>query len=404
MAAYSYQALNQNGKNVRGILNGDSEKQIRQLLREQKLTPLEIHLIKSQKKSFKQLSRATSIKIAEVALFTRQLSTLCLAGIPLEESLLSVAEQTEKKSFKEVIMAIRSKVLEGHSLANSMADYPSIFSKLYCASIHAGEQTGKLESVLDHLADYIEKQAAIKQKIQQAMIYPMVMLAVAISIVSFLLIYVVPKIVTVIQDSKQALPFATQLLLAISHFLYEDGIYALVSLIASIWFVRRLLRTNKAFQKKFHFLLLRLPWIRYLVKTVNTARFSRTLGMLTTAGVPIIEALKVATSLINSIPIFEKVNLSTEKISQGTSIAKALKESGYFAPMSIHLIANGEISGQLEKMLEKASEIQENELTRIINTGLTLLEPLIILVMGAIVLFIVLAILLPIFQLDQMTG
>ncbi len=402
MPAYTYHAIDPSGKTQKGVLEGDSEKQIRQKLREQKLLPVDIKIVSDAQKTQSITSRFKRVKLADLALFTRQLATLLLAGIPLEEALESVAEQTEKKHFKAMVMAVRSSVLEGSPLATAMAQFPSVFSQLYRASIHAGEQTGKLDQILNRLADYIENQQVIKQKVQQALIYPSLMIIVSIAIVTFLLIYVVPKIISVFQDSKQTLPMVTQILLGISHFLAAYGLFLGLFLIIAFYGFQKLLRQEK-YRTQWDLFLLKLPWINYVIKTVNTARFSRTLGMLNSSGVPIIEALKVATQLLSSIPIREKVKLAAEQITQGTSIAKALKETHYFSPMTLHLIANGEMSGQLEKMLEKAAEVQETAMTRLIDTGLTLFEPLIILLMGGIVLFIVLAILLPIFQLDQVS-
>jgi general secretion pathway protein F len=404
MPAYHFQALDAEGKTHKGVLEGDSEKQIRQKLREQKLFPIEVSQVvdgPTGKKRF--FSRNKRITLADVSLFTRQLATLLLAAIPLEEAIWGVAEQTDKKNMKSIIMAVRSKVLEGLPLAQAMSHYPSVFNDLYRATIYAGEQTGQLDKILNRLADYIENQQVMRQKIQQALIYPSLMVVVSIIIVCFLLMYVVPQIISVFQNTKQALPMVTQVLLWISHFVANKGIFVVVFFILMFALFFRLMK-NQNYRRQFHFYLLQLPFMGYLIKTVNTARFARTLGLLNSAGIPVVESLRVASQLILSIPIREKIQYSSEQINQGSGIAKSLKETGYFSAITVHLIANGEASGKLELMLEKAAQVQEDEMTRLIDTGLTLLEPVIIIIMGGIVLFIVLAVLLPIFQMDQLTG
>lgn len=404
MPAFQYKATNPQGKTVKGVFEGDSEKYIRQKLRDQGLIPLSVTLIKEGKSSSGRLSQMNlGIRTQDIALFTRQFATLLQAGIPIEEALQGVAEQTEKKKFKNIILAVRAEIQEGKSLANAMASFPGIFSALFRASIHAGEQTGYLDRILNRLADYLERQQVLKQKVQQALVYPSLMICVSILIVSFLLVYVVPKILAVFQDNHQPLPAITLFLLGLSHFLGKYGIFLLLGLAALLYSSQQLLKKEKL-RFRWHNFLTTLPIVGYLIKTVNVARFARTLGMLVNSGVPIIDSLKIALAVVGMLPIRKSIEKATEQIAQGRAIAQTFKETRYFSAMTLHLIANGEMSGQLESMLEKAADIQENEVSRIIDTGLTLLEPLIIIIMGAIVLFIVLAILLPIFQLDQLTG
>lgn len=405
MSAFQYQAVNTKGVQQKGIIEADSSKHARQLLREQGLTPLHVDLAQRKISEFKAKTFGKpAVSSKELALMTRQLATLLAAGLPIEEVLAAVGEQTEKSRTKGLILAVRSKVLEGHSLASALRDYPQAFSELYCSTVAAGEKSGHLDIVLQRLADYTEQQFAMKQKIQQALIYPSIMILVAIGIVGFLLEFVVPKMVSVYSNVGQNLPGMTQFLISLSHNLKQFGLYVLLTLVVVIFFFRRTMKSNAAFRKKVHKIYLRIPIIGNAIKVANTARFSRTFAILSSAGVPVLEAMSISSKLITNLPIRASVEEATSRVREGANIHLALKQTTYFPPMSIHLIASGEASGQLEGMLERAANNQDNEITRLIETTLTLFEPAIILVMGAIVLFIVLAILLPIFQLDQFTG
>jgi general secretion pathway protein F len=343
------------------------------------------------------------MQLADLTLLTQQLATLLEAGLPLDECLQGVIEQTEKSHVKQILTGVRAKIIEGHTLAYAMEQFPSSFPELYCATIAAGEQTGKLHVVLNRLAEYAENQQLMRQKISQALIYPTLMTLVSIGIVSFLLIYVVPKIIHVFTDSGQALPAATQILIAASSFLGDYGLYMLVAIVAGLIIFFRMLK-KEWFKYKWHKLLLRLPLFGYAIRTINTARYARTFGILFAAGVSVLEAMKVAAKLITNLPMRKSIGEAGNRVKEGSNINLSLKQTNYFPPMSIHLIASGENSGTLGHMLEKTANSQERDVSRLIETILNLFEPLIILVMGSIVLFIVLAILLPIFQLDQISG
>lgn len=405
MPAFNYIALKSDGTTQKGVIEADGVKQARQLLRNQNLTPLELHQVHANKANLANYFRLSRkyISLLELSLITRQLATLLSAALPVEEALSGVGEQSEKKYIKSIIYSVRAKIMEGHSLAASLRHHPEVFPELYCATVGSGEQTGKLDMILTRLADYIEKQVHMRQKIMQALIYPMVMLAVAIGIVSFLLAYVVPKIIDVFMSGGQNLPEITRVLLALSYFIGHFGIYLLLLFIMMFYLMKRLLR-DENLRKRYHQFLLHIPLLNYMIRTINTARYARTLGILYAAGVSILEAMRVANSLITNLTMREAIAAASIKVREGTNINVALKQTGYFTPMSIHLIASGEASGQLEQMLERAANNQEEAVTRTIAMGLTLFEPLIILVMGALVLFIVLALLLPIFQIDQLVG
>ena len=410
MAAFQYLAIDDNGKQQKGIVEGDSARQVRQQLRDRNLMPLEVKPVSATKASGPKkagqirVGKRQRLPVKELSLITRQLATLLSAGMPLEETLMAVAEQTEKPKIKAMILAVRSRVLEGHTLATGMAEFPQAFTDLYRATVAAGEKSGHLDIVLNRLADYTEQQNHMRQKIQQALIYPAIMGFVSIMIVIFLLIYVVPKIVGVFTATKQALPVLTVILIEISSFIQTYGILMLLIFIGFIFAFRYMLRKNEHFRARYHGFLLGVPIIGNAIKTLNTARYARTFGILFSAGVSVIDAMRVATELILNLPMSKSIAAATEQVREGVPINRALRQSGYFPPMSIHLIASGEGSGQLENMLERAADNQDREVESLIESTLTLFEPIMILVMGSVVLFIVLAVLLPIFALDQYSG
>ena len=408
MPAFNYLAIAASGEKIKGIIEAENAKHARQLIRDLGHLPIEAQAAHDRAKTFsKSFGRASvnrTITSKELSLVTRQFATLLAAGLPVEEVLTAVAEQTEKPRTKGLILSVRAKIMEGHALANAMREFPSAFSPLYCATVAAGEKSGHLDIVLQRLADYTEQQTQMRQKVMNAMIYPSLMILVSVGIVGFLLEYVVPKMVAVYSGTGQALPGMTQFLIAISSGIQNFGLYILLGLVAGIFFLARTIKKNESFREKYHHFLLRLPILGNANKIINTARFSRTFAILSSAGVSVLEAMAISAELITNIPIRKAITNATSHIREGANIHLALKQTHYFPPMSIHLIASGESSGQLEPMLERAANNQDNDIKQLIETSLTLFEPAIILFMGAIVLFIVLAILLPIFELDQMTG
>lgn len=398
MGAYQYQALKKNGSTSKGVLEADSERHARQLLRDQGLIPTHIQVLTQQRSGNKGKGK---ISAADLSLFTRQLATLLAAGIPVEESLRGVSEQTEKDKVRELIIGVRAKVLEGYGLAQAMSQYPQAFPELYRSTVGAGEQTGHLDVVLEKLADYTENQQQTRQKVQQALIYPVIMIIVSLGIISFLLSFVVPKIIEVFTSSGQTLPGMTEILINLSNFVKSYGLYTLLGIILAISVFKKSLNNIKI-KTAWHRLLLKLPVISYLVKTINVARYIHTFGILFAAGVSVLETMRVSASLVTNLVMRHAFDTATIKVREGSGINEALKETGYISPMAIHLIASGEKSGQLSAMMERAASHLDNEVKRLIDTSLTLLEPLVILFMGAIVLFIVLATLLPIFSMEQL--
>ena len=399
MKTYRYQAIDSSGKTHNGLLETDSSKAVRQQLRDKGLIPVTVDAFGHEKISIN--APAKKINVRDLALLTRQLATLIAAKLPIEQSILGVSEQSEKKNVKTILLNLRARVLEGHSLAHAIKQFPNAFPPLYCATIEAGEQSGKLDLVLNRLADHTEQQQVMKQKVQQALIYPAVMTTISIGIISFLLSFVVPKIIGVFHSTGQTLPQLTQTLIAISDYLKNYGLVSLIALIILGVSFKHALK-NESIRFRWDHFLLRIPLLSYLIRATNTARFSHTLAILSSGGVPILSSLSVATDLLNNLPIKRAVEQAVTAIKEGASLSKALKKTTYFNPMSIHLISSGEDSGKLSQMLEHAAKTQDNDVKRIIETGLTLFEPLIILVMGAFVLFIVLATLLPIFSMDQL--
>ena len=399
MGAFQYQALKKTGNPSKGVIEADSERHARQLLREQGLIPISVQVYRKSKQS----KHSDKLRAAHLALFTRQLATLLAAGIPIDEALRGVADQSEVDSTRRLIIGVRAKVLEGFGLAQAMSEYPQAFPELYRATLAAGEHTGRLDLVLEKLADYTENQQIIRQKIQQALIYPCLMIVISISIISFLLAFVVPDIIGVFSNSGQQLPGLTVVLIAVSNFVKNYALYGLVLLIILGWGFKRSLKNPKTLGK-WHQLLLKLPLIGFVIKTVNVARYIHTFGILFSAGGNVLETMRVAASLINNNVMRQAFDQATSDVKEGTAIHVALKKTTFLRPMALHLIASGEKSGQLAVMMERAADHLDNEVKQLIDTALTLLEPMIILLMGGVVLFIVLSTLLPIFSMEQLVS
>ena len=412
MATFHYVVVALNGREQKGVLEADSEKHARQLLRDKSLLPLHITPLKEKKSNGKQSLfyflhvglRKQTLSGKDLAIVTRQFATLLSSGLPIESALLAVSEQTEKSYLKGLILSVRSKIIEGHSLAHALREHPKAFSALYCATIAAGEKSGHLDKVLLRLADYMEQQWHLERKLKTALVYPTMIVLVAIGIVGFLLEYVVPKMIAVYGNLGQSLPFLTQMLIAISQFVKEDGLIVSLILIALCFVGLRALKKSITLREKFHRFLLRLPFLGRAFITADTARFSRTLSILSASGVSVLEAMTISAQLMTKIPIRKAVLEAVNHVREGAAIHLALKQTTYFSPMSIHMIASGEASGHVEEMLSRVAANQEDDISRLIEVSLALFEPLMILIMGALVLFIVLAVLLPIFSLNQLTG
>ncbi|MEE8464624.1 MAG: type II secretion system inner membrane protein GspF [Gammaproteobacteria bacterium] len=400
MGAFDYKAVDSSGKPVQGVLEGDNARQVRQLLRERHLLPLEVTEVAEKEKKRRKLGFRKGISATDLALFTRQLATLVRAGLPLEEALRAVSQQTEKSRVSSILMGVRSRLMEGHPLAVGMADFPMAFPEMYRATVAAGEQSGHLDMVLERLADYTESRQILRQKLSSAAIYPIVLSVMAILIVTGMLVFVVPKIVGIFEDSNQKLPFLTTALISVSHAIRDYGLLGLVAIAGGVFAFKRWLRQKSA-QRRVHGFLLRLPLVARLVRGFNNARFTRTLSILSGSGVPVLESMRIAGSVIANLPMWEAVEEATMRVREGATISHSLAARGLFPPMTVHLIASGEASGKLDEMLERAAENQERELDGLIGAMLSILEPALIIVMAIFVFIIVIAILLPIFQLQQ---
>jgi len=404
MGAFEYTAVDPSGKEKKGVIEGDTPRRVRQALRERDLLPLSINEIAEKETSKKQIFPARrALSANDLAIITRQIATLVHSGIPLEEALTAVGEQNDKPRIKSVIMGVRAKVMEGHTLADGLADFPKAFPEIYRATVLAGEQSGHLDAVLERLADYTESRQELRQKIMNAMIYPIVLTVLAFSIVCLMLVYVVPKVVGVFANTGQELPALTTALIALSDFLRDYGVFVLILIGVLSWVARRALQ-HPGPRRKFHIFLLRLPVVGKLVRGLNTAQFTRTFSILTGSGVPVLESLQISAEVISNLPMREGVEEAAARIREGAAIGKSLAASGHFPPLCIHLISSGEASGQLEMMLGRAAVNQEREMDGLIAALLGILEPALIVAMGGVVLVIVLAILLPIFELNQLVG
>jgi len=405
MAAFEYKALDGKGKTKKGMLEADTAKQVRQQLREKGLVPLEISQA-SQKE--KQTAAGFSLfqpKISanDLALITRQLATLVGSALTIEAALLAVAEQCDKPRLKRTIMAIRSKVVEGYTLADGMKEFPYIFDHLFRSMVAAGEKSGHLDEVLNRLADYTEQRQATKSQLTQAMIYPITLTIFAIGIVSFLLASVVPQIVGQFIDSGQALPRPTQVLLTISDFIINHGLTMLIAILALSVLGQRML-TKPEVRLKFDRFLLNLPLVGRVVLNVNTARFARTLSILTSSAVPILEGMMISGQVLGNEYMKLGVKEAADNVREGASLKGSLEQTKIFPPMMLHMIGSGEKSGELEQMLGRAAGNQENELDATLKISLGLLTPLITLVMAGLVVFILMAILMPIMEMNQLVG
>ena len=405
MAAFSYAALDNSGRERKGILEADSSRQVRALLREQGLAPLRVDNVASKQsaqpgRSGKGLA-GPSIKVGELATITRQLATLIQSGMPLEEALTAISRQSDNTKVRSIVLAVRARVMEGHSLADSMADYPRAFPVLYRATVSAGEHAGHLDLVLNRLADYTENAYASRQKAKLALIYPLLLFVLSVAIVSGLMAFVVPDVVEVFTGQGQTLPLLTRWLIALSDFVVDYGALSLVLLLFIGVAVRYLLQ-NPALRLQWHKYLLRMPLLGRLSRGNNTARYASTLSILSSSGVPLVDAMKIAHAVVDNSWLQQSVKEATQQVSEGGSLHKALEQCGYFPPIMIHMIASGEASGELDTMLDRVAENQQRELDNLVTMLVGIFEPVMLLFMGSAVLVIVVAILQPIFDLNQL--
>ena len=403
MAAFEYQALSASGRTVKGVLEADAERQVRALLREKGLTPLQVAPIQETESAGPRrgFSFRRGISSSDLAIITRQFATLVHAGLTIEECLNALIEQTESSRARTVLAGVRGRVLEGQSLARGMGAFPNAFPEIYRSMIDAGEQSGRLDDVLEQLAEYTESRQSLKQTVVQAFIYPALVTLMALAIVTLLMTYVVPQVTRVFTSTGQKLPLLTEVLIAVSDTIRTGGLWWLTGLIAIVVAVRLLLR-NPAIRFRWHRLMLRLPVAGRLSRGINAERMASTLAILTASGIPLLNAMQFAVNVVRNLPMKAAVEDALRQIREGGSLSRALGKAKLFPPLVIHLIASGEATGKLDVMLMRASEAQSRELENWVKAFTALLEPLLIIAMGIVVLFIVLAILLPIFEMNQL--
>lgn len=419
MAAYAFQALNASGRKTKGVIEADTERQVRAQLREQGLIPVAVELAEEGSSSrsgtrsgsgvgagsaplLKRL-QTRGVGAADLALITRQLATLVSAALPIEQALFAVSEQTDKPRLQKLVMAVRSKVVEGYSLAEAMAEYPHVFDKLFTAMVAAGERSGHLDEVLNRLADYTEQRNRLKGQLVQALVYPTILTLVAIGVIIFLLVSVVPQIVEQFSGLDQDLPPTTTFLLAVSQFLQNYGLFLLGIILVGLVVGGQLLRKPSR-RDKFDAWVLKVPLFGRVIKGVNTARFARTLSILSASAVPLLDGLRITGRVLTNRAMQIAVEEACDRVREGSSLRAALAQTKLFPPMMLHMIAAGEKSGELEQLLGRAADNQDRDFETTMNVALKIFEPALIVVMAGVVLLIVLAIIQPILELNQSVG
>jgi len=402
VGAFEFVALDKAGKESKGLIEGDTPKHVRQLLRERHLYPVKVTEV-AQREARRQstFSVRRGMTSGELALVTRQLASLSQSGLPLEEALLAVSQQNDQPRSKSILLGVRSKVMEGHTLADGLGDFPQAFPELYRATVAAGEQSGHLDVVLERLADYTESRQELRQRLTNAMIYPIALIVMALGIISFMLATVVPRIVNVFENTSAELPALTRGLIATSNFIRSYWLLLIIGIAAVGWGIWWLLQRDGP-RRRYHRFLLRMPIFGRLSRGINTARFTRTFSILAGSGVPVLEAMKISAEVIENLPMRDAVNEAATRVREGGSISRSLDSSKLFPPMMIHLVSSGEAGGRLDEMLSRSAAGQEREVDGLIAALLGILQPLLIVAMGGVVMIIVLAILLPIFEINNL--
>ena len=401
MTVFRYQAQSASGVRQRGTLEAANARQARQQLREQGLQVLMIEL--QRQTPFAAARRVYGLSLARRCLLTRQLATLLQAGMPLTEALHAVAVQKNQRQVRQVMLGVAERVAEGNTLADALARYPLAFPVVYRATVAAAERSGDLAGVLERLASHGENQQALRQKVQLAMVYPLILMTVSLLVVGFLLGYVVPDVVQAFARDHAQLPLATQVLIALSDATGRYGVLALLLLLLLVAAIALGLRAP-ARRRHWHAIALRLPGFAELVRTSDAARFVSTLAILGRSGVVLVEAMGIGAGVVSNLVLRERLQVAVGEVAEGATLASSLARSEALPALMLHMIASGERAGELENMLERAADLQEKQLAGRISLLVSLCEPLMLLVMGGIVLFIVLAILLPILNLNQLVN
>jgi general secretion pathway protein F len=399
--AFRFEAADAAGQIKRGVLDADSARHARSTLRERGMTPLEVAPMQQQAGPGRAPVLGRRLKAAELALVTRQLASLLSARLPIEQALNAIVEQADKSSVRDRFSAVRSEVVSGQTLTQALAHYPRDFPDVYRALVAAGEQSGDLALVMSRLADYVESRTALAQRIMLAFTYPAIVTVVATLVIAALLTYVVPQVVGVFTQTNQELPVLTVGLIAVSDFAREWGLWVVLALGLAFMLFRMALR-SPSFRHAWHARLLTVPIAGRLILGLNTARFASTLAILTASGVPLIRALEAGARTLTNDAMRANVDDAIGRVREGASLSRSLASGGRFPPVMIHMIASGEATGELPQMLERTATSLSQETERRAMTLTSLLEPMLILIMGGVVLIIVLAVLLPIIEINNL--
>lgn len=406
MAAFEFRALDHRGKTRKGVLEADSARQVRQQLRAKDWLPLSVEEARASSADGWRalLERGGRLSGSDLALVTRQLATLIRSGLPIEQALAAVARQSERGRVEKIMLSVRTRVLEGHSLAQALASQPLSFNDMYRATVAAGEKSGHLEDVLEQLALYLEDRDDTSRTVSQALVYPGFILVFSLLIITFLMTYVVPKVVNVFTQQHRALPLLTQIMIGLSDFFRHWGWLVALLIVVAIVAAVRALRRSQALRFRLHKKLARLPLIGRLLRVSDSARLASTLGILARSGVPLVDALFIAAQVVSNLAIREAVVVAAKRVREGGSLHRAMEKSGYFPPMLVQMIASGEASGELDNMLTRAAAYQERELSSTVATLVGLLGPMMLLVMAGFVVLVVLSVMLPIIQMNTFIG
>jgi len=398
MPVFKYKAINNQGNTVDGTVDAESVKTANDKLKRDGFYPSSIDEI--QKEQGGKFSLFQGVSTAELAISTRQFSTLISAGLPLEASLSTLSEQTEDKKLSQVLSQVREKVSEGGSLANSLKDHKNVFSDIYISIVGAGEASGNLDVVLLRLADFLEKQASLRSKVRSAFVYPIFMFIIGSGVLAFMMTFVIPRITKIFEESKKALPYSTVILINTSNFITEYYYLIFIFLVGLAYILLRYIKTDKGKEQKDR-LSLKIPIFGKINRMVILARVTRTLGTLLSSGIPLLDALRIGGEVSGNQVYINSLQNVSENVKEGTSLARPLEQSGVFPPMMTRMIAVGEQTGELEEMLNKVADSYDQQVETTLSALTSLLEPIMIVVMGGIVGFIVFAILLPIFDITS---
>ena len=403
MPGFRYQAYNIDGKLHRGVLEADSARQARSLLRDQGLTPWKVEVIAANDPAGGSRFRAVSLSAAELTRLTRSLASLIEAGLTVEQSFNALIEQAETERERQVLAALRGEVMAGSTIAKALAAFPGVFPELYRTLVAAGETSGQLTRVLSKLADYLEERHALRGRLALALVYPVIVMAVSLLVMGALLVYVVPQVVQVYSHAKEALPLLTRALIAVSAFLKATWPAWIVLAVVLFAGLKVALARPRA-RARLHALLLRLPVVGKVLRQLDSARLAATLAILVGSRVPILAALEAGGGVMTLVPMRNALDSAARGVREGMSLSRALGATNAFPPVMVHLIAGGEATGRLDESLERAARQQQADLSTRLATAVAVFEPALIVVMGAVVLAIVLAILMPIFNINQLVG